>query len=191
MCSWAQTSPVCQSISFQNETCGTPGKVGWCLVCSGFILLFYTYTSWFHMFLFCQWIGDFAIWISEKWDCGVLTSISQAFSPFLFFTCDQRFRSYKNAQVWAEINFISGILFLLIIFLPFLTITPKKYFFHFSLIFACFDSGDPVRESKSWLCIVSKRHSHSQRVPSTWKMQKYLQQPNVFSNPVQYFCYHL
>lgn len=109
MCSWAQTSPVCQSISFQNETCGTPGKVGWCLMCSGFILLFYTYASWFHMVLFCQWMGDFAIWMSEKWDFVniYLTGILS----FPFFTCDQRFSSYESVQVWAEINCISGILF--------------------------------------------------------------------------------
>lgn len=85
MCSWAQTSPVCQSISFQNETCGTPGKVGWCLVCSGFILIFYTCASWFCMFFFCRWMGDFAIQTSENWDFDVLTSIPQIFSPFLFF----------------------------------------------------------------------------------------------------------
>lgn len=111
MCSWAKTFPVCQSISLQNETCGTPGKVGWCLVCSGFILIFYTCASWFCMFFFCQWMGDFAIQTSENWDFGVLTSIPQLFSPFLFFTYYQRFGSYENVQIWAEINCISDILF--------------------------------------------------------------------------------
>lgn len=56
-------------------------------------------------------MGDFARWTSEKWDFGVLTSISQVFLPFLFFTYDERFRSYEKVQVWAEVNCISGILF--------------------------------------------------------------------------------
>lgn len=114
-------------------------------------------------------MGYFAIQTSEKWDFGVLTPISQVFSPFLHLAYGQRFRSYEKVQVWAEINCMSGILFADYI-LPISNNYSKEIFFSFSGdFFACFDTGNPGREFKSWLCVVSKGHSHSQGVPSTWK----------------------
>lgn len=158
MCSWAQTSPVCQSVSFQNETCGAPGKVGWSPAPSEFILLCYSNAAWFHMCLFCQWMGGFAIQTSEKWDFGVLVSISWAFFPFPFIW--EKVKKF-GLRLTAVLEF-----FLLICFFSFPTVTPKKNFFHFPFIFAWFDPG---RGHKDWLCFVSKGHSHCQGMPTTWE----------------------
>lgn len=55
--------------------------------------------------------------------------------------------------------------FLLIKFFPY----SKEIIFSFFIGFGCIDPGDPGRAFKGLLCIVSKGHSHSQGVPSTWK----------------------
>lgn len=183
MCSWAQTSPVCQSVSFQNETCGAPGKVGWCLACSGFILLCYTHAAWFHMCVFCQWIGDFVIRTSEKWHFGVNICLVGILSfPFLFIWAKvQKF----GRRLTAVLEF-----FLLICFFPFPTITPKKEFF----IFHCFlpvlvleilaegTRAGYVLVAKD-LLIVRESLAHGKL-----RMKKYLHQLSAFTNLIQ--CFH-
>lgn len=186
MCSWAQTSPVCQSISFQNETCGAPGKVGWCPVPSGFILLCYTHAAWFHVsFLSTNGkLGYTNIWEVGFW-CVSVSLMGILSFPFLFIWVKVQKFGLRLTQV---LEF-----FLLICFFPFPTIAPKKLFFIFHWFLPVLIPENLPEGTRAGYVLSAKdvlivRESLAQ---GKLRKKKYLHVLSAFTNLIQCFHYHL